>query len=73
MGKDWTFPTAEGAKEGKGWKNSTTDCHSSESKLFENHVEDEDEDGPYASAGSLLTMASWIKILGVYRISPQSA
>ena len=64
MCKNWTFRTGKGAKEGKGGKDSTTDCHGSESKLFENHIEDKDEDGPNASAGSLLTQARWIKILG---------
>ena len=51
--KNWTFPTAKSADEGKGGKNSTTDGDGFETKLFEDHIEDKDEDGSHASAGSL--------------------
>ena len=62
MLKNWTFPTAKSADEGKGGKNSTTDGDSFEAKLFEDHIEDKDEDGPHASAGSLYSKASQIKL-----------
>ena len=55
--KNWTLPTAKCAKEGKGGKNSAADCECLEAKLFEDHIEDEDEDRPHASARSLQTKA----------------
>ena len=53
MLKNWTFPTAKSAEEGKGGENSTTDGNGIEAKLFKDHIEDKDEDGSHASAGSL--------------------
>ena len=53
MHKNRAFPKEQGAKEGKGRKNSATDCHGSETKLLEDDVEDEDENGPHASGHAL--------------------
>ena len=56
MCKTWTFGKAQGAEEGKGGQNSTADGYGKEAELFEDHIEDKDEDSPCASAGSLYYM-----------------
>ena len=66
MLKNWTFPTAKSADEGKGGKNSTTDGDGFEAKLFKDHIEDKDEDGPHASAGSLKAKSRKIYIQGIF-------